>query len=117
MTLSTNAVAPRPHRLWLQRPGPPVPDGDGGYTQTWIDLNPPNPYGAILTATPENREQLVAGGIQTRASHVIRFPFQDKVTTDCRVLFNARTFYVAGVQVTDERDQELVLAVEERPVV
>ena len=113
--LSTNTVSKRPHRIWLQRHGPPMPDGDGGYTQTWIDLVPPNPWAAIQDATEENREQLVAGGVQTRATHVITLPFQPNVTEQARVLFNARTFYIAGVQITDERDQELVLAVEERP--
>ena len=29
------------HSVLFQNPGPPVPDGDGGFTQSWIDLVPP----------------------------------------------------------------------------
>jgi hypothetical protein len=26
------------HTVTFQNPGPAVPDGDGGYTQSWVDL-------------------------------------------------------------------------------
>ena len=39
------------HRVLFQNPGPAVPDGDGGYTQSWIDLVPPTWQVSIEPAT------------------------------------------------------------------
>lgn len=102
------SISDRPHRITLQNPGPPVEDVEGGYTQTWTDLDPPAVQASIEPASAEDLETVAAGTVISQASHVIRFPYHPGVTTDTRIGFNGRTFSVIGVQNREERNVETV---------
>jgi head-tail adaptor len=103
------SVAKRPHRVTLQNPGPPVPDGDGGFTQSWIDLVPPALSVEIKPATAADLERVAAGTVLSTATSVITGPFHPQITTKSRLLFNGRVFNVVGDQNIEERNGEMVL--------
>ena len=104
-------VGVRPHRIWLQAPGPMVPTDDGGYEQSWVDLAPPRAYAKISTATAVDMQQMFADSTTlSTASHVINLPHHPGITTKVRILFDGRTFMVTGVADPDSRKAETVLA-------
>lgn len=109
MTAPTTGVGARPHRVTLQNPGPAVPDGDGGFTQSWVDLTPPALSMEIKPATARDLEHVTAGTVIAQATHLVTGPFHAGVTTKTRVLFNGREFHVVGVADPEERHVELVL--------
>lgn len=103
------SVGARPHRVTFQNPGPAVPDGDGGYTQSWVDLVPPALSVEIKPATAKDLERVAAGTVISTATSVITGPFHPQVTTKTRLLFNGRVFQVTGDQNIEERSGEMVL--------
>lgn len=113
MSPAVASVRERPHRVTLQNPSAPVPDTDGGATQSYTDLNPPQMWAAIEAATARDLERLASGTAIATATHVIRIPFHPQVTTKTRVLFGAREFHLSSVQDPDEAGVELVLVGEE----
>ncbi len=108
------SVGNRPHRVTLQNPGPPVPNGDGGFTQSWTDLTPPAVNVEIKPATQEDLEQAAAGTSITKATHIVTGPFHPGVTTDTRVLFNGRELHVNSVQDPQARHVEMILICTEK---
>jgi head-tail adaptor len=110
MIAPKTSIGQRPHRVQLQAPGPPVPDGDGGYTQPWSDLDPPALSVKIEAATAVALERKTpAGATITTASHLVTGPYHKGVTTQSRLLFNGRTLQVNAVTNVDERSIEMVL--------
>ncbi len=107
------SVSERPHRITMQNPGPAVPDGDGGYTQTWVDLNPLGVSAKITPATEAGLERVTSGTALSTASHVVIIPHHPGVTTKTRVTFGARTFYVVGVSNPEERNIETIIVASE----
>jgi head-tail adaptor len=104
-------VAARPHRIWLQRPGPLVDTPDGGWEQSWIDLAPPRMWSKIETASAVDLQRVFADStIIATASHVVKLPFHAGLTTTVRILFDGRSFMVTGVADTDQRKVESVVA-------
>lgn len=110
MIAPRTSVGERPHYVLLQNPGPAVPDGAGGFTQTWSDLAAPaSVFAKIEPATAENLERVAAGvTVEANATHIISMPFHPSVTTKTRVVHNGRTFTVSGVSSPDERQQETI---------
>ncbi len=101
------------HLITLQNPGVMVADGDGGYTQTYANLDPPTRYAQIKPATAADLERVSAGTVLSTATHVITMDYHDGVTTKTRITFDARTFNVTGVSSPEERKIETVaIAVE-----
>jgi head-tail adaptor len=114
------------HTVTFQNPGPAVPDGDGGYTQSWVDLVPADPRldglgdGAwrvsITPATARDLERVAAGSVISSASHLVRGDFHPDVTTKTRIVFDGRQFSITGKQNPDERNVTMeLLAVEVVP--
>jgi SPP1 family predicted phage head-tail adaptor len=101
------------HRVRLENPGPPVADGDGGYTEVWTALTPSPVWASIVPATARELERLVAGTVQASATHVVRVRFHPQITTETRLTYGTRVFSVTGIQNTDESDIELVLTCQE----
>lgn len=98
----------RIHRVLLQAPGLNVPDGDGGYTNTWTDLSPNTWQVAIEPATARDLERLTAGTVIAQASHIVTGPYRDDVTINTRVIFNGRTLNVIGVANPEEKNVETI---------
>jgi SPP1 family predicted phage head-tail adaptor len=95
------------HRVTVQIPGALTPDGDGGYTETWQDANPPT-WAVSLTAAPRAAGELpMAGTTITTASHLVRGRYRADVTTHTRFLLDTRVFNVLAVRNLDERDRTL----------
>ena len=90
------------HVARFQNPGDPVPDGEGGFTEGWADLDPPWPV-AIEPATVRDLERETAGTVITTATHIVRGRYRADVTEDTRIFFDGRTFEIVGVQNVDER--------------
>jgi len=108
MSIGVSSVFERPHRVTLQNPGPPVADGDGGFTQTWTDLVPSAMSASIETATADKLEKLGSATAISLATHIVSMPYHPQVTTKTRILFNGRTFNVTGVSNPDERNVNTV---------
>lgn len=101
------------HQVTLKNPGPRVPDGEGGYTESQIELSPSPVWASIQPATARDLERRVASTMQASASHIVTMRYHPQVTTKTQLLFGDRVFFVNGVQNTDERNVELVLACQE----
>lgn len=101
------------HLVTLEKPGPPVSDNDGGYTNPPVALSPSSMRAEIKPATARDLERSVANTVQSTASHIVTMDYHPQVDTTTRLLFNGRTFQVTGVQNPEERNIELVLACEE----
>lgn len=113
MIAPKTSVADRPHRISLQNPGPAVPDGDGGSTQTYTDLDPPRLFARIVPATGKDLERVAAGTVLSTLSRLISLPYHPQVTTQTRVSWTdlvgkAHVANVTGVSA-DERSVELEL--------
>ncbi len=108
-TLSRRTPAgQRVHLMTVQGPGAAVPDGDGGYVQTWADLDPPQVKGSITTATARDLESLAGGTVITQAAYVITLPYHAQITTASRVLFRGRVLSLTSVINREERNIQLV---------
>jgi SPP1 family predicted phage head-tail adaptor len=101
------------HYVTLDKPGTPVPDGEGGFTQAREPLSPPDWYVEIKPATARDLERVVANTVQSTASHLVTGDYRPDVNTQTRVTFGARIFEVTGVQNPEERNRDLVLVCEE----
>lgn len=98
------------HTVVLQAPGPAVPDGDGGFTQSWTDLVPRTWKCSIEPATARDLERITAGTVLATATEILKGRYRADVTTQTRVIFGARVLSVTGVGNPEERNITLELA-------
>jgi head-tail adaptor len=87
----------RIHSIRLENPGPPVPDGEGGYTQSWTALNPPTAKARLEMATANKLERIGHGTVTSNATDIVSFPYHAGVTTKTRILVANRVLYVMSV--------------------
>ena len=101
------------HLVSLAKAGATPDDPEGGYTETWIALNPPTWYCSIREATARDLER-ISGGLTTQtATHLIRGRYHAELSKDCRIAFRNRVFDVSTVHIDDEQQATItVLAVE-----
>ena len=109
-----SSIAHRHKRITLQAPGAAVPDGDGGYTQAPVPLNPPVTFGHVRPAGARDLERIAAGTVISQASHLVSLPFHPGVTTTTELHVEDfpnpdRRFAVITVLNPDERNAELEL--------
>lgn len=103
-------IGARRHRIRLQNPSAPIPDGDGGYTEQWDPCTPPTAYAEIVVASSANLERLGAGSVVlANVSELVSMPYHREVTTRTQVSFRSRTYNVASVTNVDERNIKHVL--------
>jgi SPP1 family predicted phage head-tail adaptor len=96
------------HLVTVQAPGPAVPDGDGGFTETWPNADPPTWFVSIGTARVGG-EAAAAGTTIATASHLVRGRYRADVTTNTRLTIDGRVFNVIDVRDLDERRRVLEL--------
>jgi len=96
------------HLVSLYTLGPAVPDGDGGYTNTTVALDPPTRYAEIKPATARELERLTAGTVLATASHVVTMDYHPGVNTQTKIVFRGRTLSVTGVSNPNERNIETI---------
>jgi len=99
-------------RITLQNPGPAVPDGDGGFTQTWSDLTPASVWAAIERASARSLERVAAGTVLSSATDLVTIRYHPQVTTQTRVLVNGRTLNVVSVQPIAQNWQQILVCTE-----
>jgi head-tail adaptor len=112
--IPSRAAGQRRHAVLLQNPGPPIPDGDGGYTQSWTDLTPSLVWVSLQPAYARDVEYLTAGTVGASATHIVTGPYHPGVTTQTRVVFGTRVFSVTGVSNPEERNVEMILMCQEQ---
>jgi len=114
MTIGSRiGVGKRTKRVTLQNAGPSVPDGEGGHTNSWLDLSPSSVMAYIRPATEGDLERVAAGTVITTATQLVEMPYHRQVSTDTRVLLDGRVLQVTKVQNVDEANVDLVLVCEE----
>lgn len=119
---STRAGARR-HLVTLQGPdGPPLPDGDGSYTQPVTYLSPRTLYMSVVPATGNNlgrvTERSGPGTVAPSATHIATGPFHPEVTTQTQLswsdpLGGAHAANVVGIDNPDGACIQMVLVVVE----
>jgi SPP1 family predicted phage head-tail adaptor len=91
-----------------------VPDGDGGYTEEWTPLDPPNGWAAIEPATQRSLERVTASfTVQAIATHVVTLDYHPTLNIEARVFYHGRQFQIHAIQNVDERNRQLVLVCSE----
>ena len=102
------AIGDLRHVVTFQSPQT-VPDGDGGFMEVWNDLPPPWPV-AIFPASVADLERRAAATVVAIATHVVHGRYRADVKVDARMIFEGRTFRIAGVaNLPNERDIDLWL--------
>jgi head-tail adaptor len=104
------------HVVTFQNPAPAVADGDGSYTQSWIDLEPAAWPVSIEQATARDLERVAAGTVLSAASYLVRGDLHPGVTTQSRLLFKGRPMSITGVHNVQERDITMELIAVEQVV-
>ena len=105
-TGQTVPTGERRHWVDVYTPGPPVPDGDGGYTTTrtlagaWaVQIRP---------ASQRELERVGSGTTITGATHLLTGRYHGAVTTQAQLVFRGRLFEVVGVIVPEELTVETI---------
>ena len=98
----------RLHQVTLDNPGPPVPDGDGGFTESVVPLTPPTLFARIAPVTEV--ESAAAGStVLALATHRVIVPWHPQITMQTRLTFNGRRFSVIKRTNLEERNVTLDL--------
>ena len=103
MGVTAQAAGERRHLVRLEFIGPPVSDGDGGFTNRPRGLCPSEVFASIEPATARVLERLAAGTVISNASHIVTLPYHPGVTTKTQIKFGDRTMQVTGVANPEER--------------
>jgi len=108
------AIGSYRHVVTVQDPTALMPDGEGGWTEGWADLDPAKWDVSIIRATARDLERVGAGTILTTATHVIEGRYREDVSLTTRLLFEGRVFAITGIDNVEERDITLRLIAEEQ---
>jgi hypothetical protein len=104
----------RTNAVRIDAPGAPIPDGDGGFTEQWTTVIDSWPC-AIDNAIGANQERLVAGTIETLATHKLSGDYLPQVNALCRMYLltdpehPGRRFDVLSVQAVQANRFEMVI--------
>jgi len=104
----------RRHTVLLENPSEPIPDGNGGYSQTWSALSPPRMPAHITTATARDLETVLVNVVNAQATSIVTLDYHPQITTKTRITFGTRILEVTGVKNDEERNRELTLTCIER---
>jgi len=105
--VAPNSIGRTEHLVTFENPGPAIPDGEGGYTESWTPVT--IWFVRIRPATPKDAEAAVAGTVITHLSHVVHGRFHSQISTKSRMVFNGRTYQITSVSPIDGRDFEMEL--------
>jgi SPP1 family predicted phage head-tail adaptor len=97
------------HRVTVQAPGATAPDGDGGYTASWQDADPPTWAVSLTAALRRDGESAMAGTTIATGTHLARGRYRADVTTQTRLLYEGRVLNILTVRDLDERHRTLEL--------
>jgi SPP1 family predicted phage head-tail adaptor len=97
------------HRVTVQAPTPAAPDGDGGFTQSWTDADPPTWAVSITVAPRRDGEMAIAGTTIATGANLVRGRYRRDITTATRLGYEGRVFNILTVRDLDERHRVLEL--------
>lgn len=101
------------HRVQLDR-RVQQPDGEGGFEDTWVPLEPPEAWAAIEPATVRNIERVTANvAVEAVATHLVTMDYHPQVTIQTRVSYRGRVLQIRAIANQEEADQVLVLVCSE----
>jgi head-tail adaptor len=111
---SRTGIAHRQKRVTLATPGAAVPDGDGGYTQAEVPLDPPGLFAHVRPASTRDLERIAGSTTLPTATHLVSVPYHPQITTETVVYLEdhprpARALKVVYVGNPDERNADLEL--------
>lgn len=107
-TIPKNSIGKTEHLVTFDDPAA-VPDGEGGYTETWTPLQPAQWFVRIRPATPKDAEHLTAGTVITHVSHLVHGRFHPGVSTRTRMTANGQVYQITSVGNVDARGLEMEL--------
>lgn len=99
----------------LQDPGGSMPDGEGGYTEGWLPLDPPNAYVHISPMSQADLERAAAGTTIVTGMYVVDMDYHAQVTVKTRMEYEdpdrgTRLFQVTSVRNPNEDRRSLILS-------
>lgn len=100
-------IAAKQHRVTLETAGPRVSDGQGGYRESWVPLDPPTWNVEILTSATVD-ERIAGQSVQTAESVILRGDYRADVTTRTVIICRGRRLAVRGVDNPSLRNVDLV---------
>ena len=92
-----NSIGATRHLVTFEDPGAPVPDGEGGYTETWTPLSPATWYVRVRPATTKDAERVTAGTVITHVSHLVHGRYHPGVTTRSRMILHGERYQITSV--------------------
>jgi head-tail adaptor len=104
----------RRHLVTLSVEGPPVSNGDGGYTQTPVALSPSTRWAEIKPATTRDLERVTSGTVLSTESLLVTMDFHPDVTQKTQLAWTdaanrSHVANVTGVTNPDQRCETLIL--------
>ena len=105
MTIALRLGALR-QAVTLSQPGAPVPDGDGGFTQPYVPLDPPLWWCAIKAVTPRPSESTIGGTVTAHATHIVNGRYHPGITSQTRLVWTDHAAAVHTAEVIDVDDTE-----------
>ena len=98
------------HLVRVQHPGgTPVPNGDGGFSQPWIDGSP-STWHCAIDEGPGVQERTAAGTTIAEGGRIFRGRYRADITNRSRLIYGARAFTVVGVTNPQSRNIDLELS-------
>jgi head-tail adaptor len=92
------------HVITLENPVAQVPDGDGGYTESWAPLVPGKAYASIVGANARSLERFFASTVTVQATYIVKMRFHPDVSTQTRISWVDRAHVTHLASVTDMND-------------
>lgn len=102
----------------LTDPSGSMPDGEGGYTEGWMPLDPPNVYARINPASQADMERAAPGTTVTMVTHMVDMDYHPGVSVRTRMEYDdpdrgLRLFQFTSVRDPDEARRSLVIVAQE----
>ena len=95
------------HLVSLAKAGPTPDDPEGGYSETWLPLDPPTWYCSIREASARDLERISSGLTSQVATHLLRGRYHAQLGPDCQVTFRGRVFMVSSVHDADQQQIDI----------
>ena len=90
----------------LSTPGTPVPDGDGGFIQTYTPLDPAEWRFAMEVASVRASERHFAATVTAHATYILSGRYHPGIDTKTRIVWTDRSGEVHTADVLDVDDTE-----------
>lgn len=104
-----NSIGADAQLVTFDEPSDPVPDGEGGFTNTPVPLDPPTWYVRIRPATARDAERVTADTVITHVSHIVHGRWHPGVTTRTQMHCKGQTYQITSVVNLETRDREMEL--------